>query len=70
LNPHGNCKTIEDLSKEEAVVAIHFAYLQLVAIDATGSGFDNTPTINALRVCLIKAGHVDFTGSDKNSTFH
>lgn len=58
------CSTLKALPREEAIRAIHSAYLQLIACGTrvesatTGQMIDNRPTIHALRQCLRKAGHL------------
>lgn len=63
-----HCAALGELTREDAIRAIHAAYLQLMAVGtraesaATGTMLDNRPAIYALRECLRKAGHLGFEG--------
>jgi hypothetical protein len=60
------CGSLDRLTREEAIRAIHQAALQLTATAsaARAEGFDNFPAIAALDRCLNAAGHPGYSQKD------
>ena len=61
------CKTLDNVTKEELIAALHQLYLQLDAngprpySPRLGTVLDNKPAIEAGRAMMAKAGHIGFT---------
>ena len=61
------CKTLNNLSRVDAIRAIQQAYLQLKALDdnVDCEHFDQQPALKALRNCLIQAEHMGYTEEER-----
>ncbi len=57
------CKTLDQVTKEELVNALHQSLMQLKAANGTDfdSGLDHKPAITEAGRVLAKAGHIGFT---------
>lgn len=53
------CQNLEQLERVKAIRAIHQAYLMLSALaeHTDTEHYDLTPSLDALRACLVDAGH-------------
>lgn len=61
------CKTLDNVTKEELIAAVHQLYLQLAAngpyvySEKLGTDLDNVPAITLGERIMAKAGHIGFT---------
>lgn len=56
---HLYCKTLDQVTKEELVDALHHSLMQLKATSEEGD-WDHEPAIIEASRCLTKAGHIGF----------
>ena len=55
------CKTIDALTLNECVNALHQSLMQFQAVERGTEAVDNAPTITEIQRLLTKAGHIGFT---------
>ena len=60
---HANtyCKTLDAMSKDEAINALHQALMQLNAIERGTENVDNKPIRAEIERLLVVAGHIGFS---------
>lgn len=62
------CTSLDNLSPVDAIRAIHFAHLQLSAInrECDCGNYDNAPLLAALVQCLKAAGHPGYVTGERD----